>query len=500
MAKRQSRGQRQPRQRTIAPTHFSGNRFAPLSDADMEHIHSATVTLLTHTGFSGGSDALRKRLVQTGASVNANGRLVFSASQINNAINTLAKQVLLAGRQTDYDMHLSDGQVFTGTGGAAPFMIDSQTGHYRPSTLADLKHAATLVNQLDNIHFFSRSVVARDIEDPALLDINTAYTALGSTEKHVMVAASSPNHVQDIATLCFTLAGSRDSFVKRPFLSLNINHCVPPLRLDNEACDVLWEAANLRIPVQVNTFGQLGASSPVTVAGSVAQTMAETLAGMIIAWTANPEAVAICGPRSMVTDLRTGAMAGGSGEQALVTACTTQMSRFYRLPNSTIAGATDSKTADAQSGYEKCLSITLAAHSGANLITQACGMHAGLMACSLESYVIDNDMLGNILRSLAPVEVSPDTLALTDIHEIVNGEGHFLGRSETLNRMQTDFLYPSIANRQDHQTWENAGAQSIKDAAHRRVTEILRDTTVNYIEPSIDRHIRQQHTILPEPS
>ena len=80
----------------------------------------------------------------------------------------------------------------------------------------------------------------------------------------------------------------------------------------------------------------------------------------------------------MVTDLRTGAMSGGSGEQALIMAATAQMANYYQLPNSVIAGATDAKTADAQSGFEKSLNITLAAQAGANLITQACGMHAGL--------------------------------------------------------------------------------------------------------------------------
>ena len=165
------------------------------------------------------------------------------------------------------------------------------------------------------------------------------------------------------------------------------------------------------LPVHVNTFGQLGASSPVTIAGCVAQTMAETLAGLVVAWLIDPAVTAICGPRPMITDLRTGGMAGGAGEQAMLTAIAVQMTGFLDLPNSTIAGASDSKISDAQSGYEKCLTVSMAAQSGANLITQACGMQAGLMGCSFESYVIDNEMLGAVLRALAPVEVSEATLS-----------------------------------------------------------------------------------------
>ena len=76
---------------------------------------------------------------------------------------------------------------------------------------------------------------------------------------------------------------------------------------------------------------------------------------------------------------------GGSGEQALLTAACVQMARHFDLPSSTIAGATDSKIADAQAGYEKALNVTLAAQAGCNFITQACGMQASLMAASLEA-------------------------------------------------------------------------------------------------------------------
>jgi trimethylamine--corrinoid protein Co-methyltransferase len=130
---------------------------------------------------------------------------------------------------------------------------------------------------------------------------------------------------------------------------------------------VLLKAVELGIPVMVNTFGQMGASSPVTVAGCVAQTTAETLAGMVIGWLANPSARLVFGPRPMITDLRTGAMSGGSGEQALLTAASIQMARHLGLPNSTIAGATDSKIADAQAGYEKALNVDTCSSGGMQL-------------------------------------------------------------------------------------------------------------------------------------
>jgi trimethylamine--corrinoid protein Co-methyltransferase len=223
--------------------------------------------------------------------------------------------------------------------------------------------------------------------------------------------------------------------------------------------------------------------------------MAETLAGMVFAWLVNPRVKAIFGARPMITDLRTGAMSGGSGEQAVLMAAATQMAQFYGLPNSSITGATDSKTADAQSGYEKSLSVTLAAHAGSNTITQASGMQASLMCCAFGSYVIDNDMLGDILRSIGAVEVSDATLATSMIAEVVRGEGHYLGQADTLDRMETDFLYPRIADRRSAGEWEADGARSIRDQARVRAGEILATHFPGHVDEGTNQKLRSGHDI-----
>jgi trimethylamine--corrinoid protein Co-methyltransferase len=278
-------------------------------------------------------------------------------------------------------------------------------------------------------------------------------------------------------------------------LSINCNLPVPPLRFDAESCEIAAEAVRCGIPLHSNTFGQMGASSPVTMAGTIAQTVAETLAGMIFAWLVDPAAKVIFGTRPMLTDLRTGAMSGGSPEGAVAMAASAQMANYYRLPNSTIAGATDSKIADAQSGYEKSLAITLAAQAGSNLVTQAGGMQASLMGCALESYVIDNDMLGSIMKSLCAVEVSDETLALAAIDEVAHGDGHFLGQAETLQRMQTDFVYPRIADRRSIDEWVADGSKDIREVALARTREILRTHYPAHLSAELDAELRQKFDI-----
>ena len=472
-----------------------GGRLNILSDADMARIHEASLALLGDFGMSDAPRSVTDLVCGAGGTVTDEGRLAFPRNLVERALDGLQREVTLFGREPGHNLRLDRSSVHVGSGGAAPMILDAESNSYRASTLGDLYDAARLVDALPHVQFFSRSLVARDMEDDRLLDINTCFAALAGTAKHVFVSAASANHVRDIARMCHLAAGSPEAFAARPFLSLNINHVAPPMRFASEAAEVLVAAARAGFPCMVNTFGQLGASSPVTLAGCLAQSNAETLAGMTVAWLANPEATAIYGARPMVTDLRSGGMAGGSGEQAVLTAAASQIARRYGLPNSTIAGATDSKTADAQAGYEKALSVTMAAHAGANLITQTAGMQAGLMAASMEAYVIDNEMLGAIRRSLALVEVGSETLCPEMIADTIRTEGHFLGHPQTFGRMKSDFLYPDLADRRSIEDWETAGKSDIRAEAKEVAKTLLATHFPAVLDATAETALRQAFDI-----
>jgi trimethylamine--corrinoid protein Co-methyltransferase len=184
----------------------------------------------------------------------------------------------------------------------------------------------------------------------------------------------------------------------------------------------------------------------------------------------------------------------------LLTAAATQVAHHYGLANSTISGATDSKLPDAQSGYEKALAVTMAAQAGANLITQAAGTQAGLMATSFEAYVIDNDMLGTILQSARPIEVTDATLSIDAIDQTVRGEGHFLGHADTYARMKSDFFYPAHADRQTPEAWQSSGAPTINSAARRTVAEILAQHFPTHFSPEVEQELRSHFDIRLSPN
>ena len=458
-----------------------GGTLKVLDQNECEQIHKAVLYILSEIGLSEISQNTSEVASSAGALIK-NGRLYFPKSMTEDAIASLAHPLILHGQEAKNDLPISGKEVYFGTGGATPQIVDFKTGEFRDSQLNDLYDNARLVEHLENVDFFSRTVIARDIKTQKSLDMNTVFACLRGTSKHIMTSVSNANDVKEIKKVLDYIRSEEQKKNNKNLISLNTNHVVSPLRFDPDSCDVLIEGVKSGLPINVNTFAQVGASSAVTLAGAIAQTLAETMAGMILGWLVDKQAILIFGPRPMITDLRTGAIAGGSAEQPLATAMAGQMAQYYGLANSTISGATDSKLPDAQSGFEKASNIQMAALSGVNLITQACGSQASLMATSFVASVIDNDMLGIIRRSGAKVEVNKTTLALDSIKDVVNGDGHFLGQPETYERMRSDYLYPIVSDRRSHQDWKDAGSPKLIDTAKTRVEEILSSTGPTHLK------------------
>ena len=204
---------------------------------------------------------------------------------------------------------------------------------------------------------------------------------------------------------------------------------------------------------------------------------------------------AIFAPKPLVADLRTGSMSGGGGEQAILMASAAQMGRRWDLPTSSIAGITDAKCLDAQYGAEKCLAVSMAAHAGSNIVTQAAGMMSSLLGVSHAAYVSDNDLLGNILRTIRGVETTPENIAADVIKAVCEGPGHYLGEHHTFSRMKSDYFYPEIGDRRTPREWEEDGAKPIGDVAREKTREILASHFPKHISDARDAELRKRFDI-----
>ena len=475
---------------------MEGGRHRPLTDADVQRIHRAALEVLGQIGVADAIPSCVELFTGAGATHTSEQRLLISPAMVEDALAGAGRNFALHARDPRHDLDLSGYKVYFGTAGAAVSIVDPATRAYRDSTLRDLYDLARLVDTLEHLHFFHRPVVCRDIEDPREMDFNTCYACVAGTSKHVGSSWVLPDHVDESLSMLHELAGGEARWRERPFVSMSNCFVVPPLRFAEDACRCLEAAVRGGMPVLLLAAGQAGATSPAALAGAVVQEVAEVLAGLVYVNLLSPGHPAMFGPWPFVSDLRTGAMSGGSGEQAVLMAACAQMGRYYDLPTGVAAGMADSKLPDVQAGYEKAYTNALAAHSGANLVYEAAGMHASLLAACFESYVIDNDMLGAINRTVRGIEVTDQSLSLDVIREVcMDGPGHFLGHDQTLGLMERDYVYPEVGDRLSPKEWGEQGSSDAVERAHQRMQEILATHYPSYVEASIDARLRERFPV-----
>ena len=496
-ARRALRAKPIPREERAVKPGMSGGQYKPLGERDMQRIHETALTLLETVGFGQAIGSCVEALTAKGCWMNDAGRLCFPRALIEDTLANCGRGFTMHARDEKNDMYPSGNKAYFGTGGAAVHIVEPALREYRDSLLVDIFDCARLADNCENIHFFQRPVVARDMEDPRDLDINTLYACLAGTSKHIGTSMVEPAHVQEALEMLHVVAGGEDKWRARPFVSQSNCFVVPPMKFAEDACRCLEVAVRGGMPVLLLSAGQAGATAPAALAGAVAQAVAECLAGLAYVNAIVLGAPAIWGPWPFVSDLRTGAMSGGSGEQALITAACAQMGGFYDLSVGSAAGMCDAKLPDMQAGQEKGVTAALAAMSGINMMYECAGMHASLLGFCLESMLIDNDMLGSINRNVRGIEVNDDTLSLEVIREVcLEGPGHYLGSDQTLELMQKEYIYPKLGDRMSPKEWNEAGRPDLLERAAVRKREILSTYYPNYLPATIDAKIRANHDIM----
>ncbi len=472
-----------------------GGRFTPMSETDMQQVYDTALNLLEGVGMGSPIDTFVDVVTAAGGHVDDAGRLRFPRGVVERAIETAAKEWVWHGFDDDRSITVGGNRVHFGTAGAAVLMLDHLTTRFRPSTAADVYDCARLVDTLDNIHFFVRTVVARDVEDPQELDLNTAFAAMLGTTKPIGTSWFGPEQVYLTVDMFDMAMGGPGEFRKRPFVAANNTFVVPPLRYAEESIKAMVAQVELGMPINLLSAGQAGATSPAALAGSLAQALAECLSALTVVNLMSPGHPCVMGMWPFVSDLRTGAMSGGSGEEGILNAAAAQLVNWIGLPSGVAAGMADSKVPDNQAGYEKSLNVALAGHAGANLVYESAGMLGSLLSCSLEALVIDNDMLGSINRTVRGIEVNADTLSEELIFEVVSGPGHFLGSSQTLQLMQTEYIYPVIGDRDTPDNWVDAGARDAREMAHDHVNQVLATHHPTHVPQEAVNQIRDRYPI-----
>ncbi|MFS4579823.1 trimethylamine methyltransferase family protein [Phaeobacter sp. C3_T13_0] len=475
---------------------LEGGQYRPLSNAGVERIHQAALDALEQIGLADAPPTGVAYLTAAGCIEGEDGRIRFPRALVEDTIRNANRSVILHGRDPKNDLHLSGDKVHFGTAGAAVHLVEIDGRNYRECTVQDLHDAARICDRMDNIHFLQRPMVARDITDNLEMDLNTIYACCSGTSKHVGTSFSEPAFVGPVIEMLHMIAGGEAAWRERPFVSNSNCFVVPPMKFATESCEAMEAAILAGMPVLLLSAGQAGATAPAPIAGAIVQAVAECLAGLVYVNAIKPGAPAIFGTWPFVSDLRTGAMSGGSGEQALLSAGCAQMHSFYGLPGGAAAGIADAKMPDMQAGWEQMCSNVLAGLSGLNMVYEAAGMHASLLGFCLESLILGDDLIGQALRCVRGIEVDEDSVSLETIRATcIGGPGHYLGSDQTLGRMQTDYIYPALADRTSPKEWVEINKPDLIAKAISRKIEILSEPSRAQFDPVLDMAIREHFNI-----
>ncbi len=473
-----------------------GGAYRPLSESKLLAICNEAFRVLEDIGMSEVPRVVQEQALAQGARLNELGRLCYPRAMVEDIIDGAAKSFIYHGRDPKHDFEVGGDKVYFGTGGAAVQTLDRKSGLYRPSTLTDLYDFTRLIDTLPNVSWFTRCCVATDIPDNYDLDINTAYALLAGTTKPVGTSFTMPEYVAPVIEMFDMALGGEGRFKERPFCKAHISPVISPLRYGEDAVGVTLECIRLGVPINAIVAAMSGATAPATPAGFLVQSTAETLAALVMVNLFAPGYPMIFSNWPLVIDLRTGAFCGGGGEISIMNAASGQISNHLGLPSGVASSMSDAKALDAQMGMEKGISALAAGLGGANMIYESLGMTASLLGVSFEAFIADDEMISHVHRAIRGIEVSEETLGFETIREAVIGEGHFLGASQTMDAMQRDYFYPSLADRNEPRTWEEAGATDLWTRAKDRADTILSSHYPDYIEPAINEAIRDRFNIL----
>jgi len=295
----------------------------------------------------------------------------------------------------------------------------------------------------------------------------------------------------EVISMAEEIAGGKERLRERPIISFITSFVKSPLQLADSTVLVLMKIAEEGMPVALSTAPMAGSTSPVTLAGTLAQVNAEQLCGMILTQSINPGTPVIYGAIPTIADMQTMNFLDGAIELGILAAGAAQLSQYYNFPYYAWGGLTDSKIPDIQAGYEKGMTLIMAALAGANYIHNAAGMLESTTTVAYEQYVIDNEIIGMAMRALQGIEVNENTLALKVIDKVGPG-GNYLAEAHTVKHMRSELFFPKVSDRSLREEWISKGGKDARERAREIAKNILAEHKPLPIPSDIDKKIRSK--------
>ncbi|MEO1199339.1 MAG: trimethylamine methyltransferase family protein [Pseudomonadota bacterium] len=458
----------------------------PLTAEGVQAVHNGAMRILEDIGIDFLNDDALKILHKAGCTVDFDTKTVrmgrdFVMEMVGHAPETFA----MTPRNPTREVTVGGKHMLFLNVGSPPNYSNLDEGRH-PGNHRAYQDLVKLTQTFNCIHLASGYPVEPVDIHASIRHLDCIFDKLTLTDKVVHIYSLGSERVEDGLEMVRIASGlSQDEFDARPRMYTNINSS-SPLKHDWPMLDGAMRLARRGQPVMITPFTLAGAMAPVTMIGAVTQSVAEGLAAVALLQYINPGTPVVYGSFTSNVDMKSGAPAFGTPEFIRATQMSGQMARFYGLPFRS-SNATAANSPDPQATWETAFSMWANITSRANVIYHAAGWLEGGLCASYEKFVMDCEMLQQMIYYMQPVTVNDDEIAVEAIRE-VGPHGHFFGTPHTQERYETAFYAPFMSDWRNFEAWTEGGAPTALDHAHRIWKQILAD----YQPPPMDGAIREE--------
>jgi trimethylamine--corrinoid protein Co-methyltransferase len=456
---------------THADSRFTGPRrtLDILSPAELARIHETTLEILSEVGVVFYSRRALEVLAEHGATVDFETTVAkIPPHVVEKALSTIPHSFTLGGRTPEYDLPLDHEHAYLTGDGCAVFVRESD-GTVRPSCKRDVAEAARVVQGLANVSVTSAIVSAQDCPEESRV-LHEFDACVRNAEKHtIVVSMKEDREARSVIRMAEAVAGGAKELHERPLFSV-ILCTVSPLHQERFGMDLAFTLAEAGIPIMLYPMPILGATAPVTAAGTAVVNNTEIVAAVTAVQLVHPGARIIHAGGPTALDMRSGSYFAAVPESILLRGIQGQMAAFYGLPAGLGYGGTKAKEPGAQAAWENALTMLIEFFAGADFIFGS-GLLDSSQILSLEQLVVDDEVFGVVTRLLRGVAVDDDALAV-DLIKTMGFDGNYLFDTHTRKHVR-ELWQARLGETGTYEAWRKAGARTTQQKARARVDEIL---------------------------
>lgn len=415
----------------------------------------------------------------------ASGKVFIKPDLVQKCLESTPSIITLYDREGDRSYQLGGDHIHFDPGSAAVTILDHETRSRRKPETRDLIRFVLVSDYLKNIDFQSTGLISGDVPE-IIADSYRLFIGLQYSPKPVITGTFRVEAFKPMMDMLTAIRGSREALREKPLAVFDACPS-PPLKWSRLTSQSLLDAARAGIPSELISMGMTGATSPVTITGTLVQHVAENLCGLVLCQLAQSGAPVIFGGSPSSFDMRKGTTPMGAIETMMIDAAYAQIAKHLKLPTHAYMGLSDAKTNDSQAGMESGMGAILAALAGINVISGP-GMLNFESCQSLEKLVIDNEICGMALRLVRGVVQRDEPIAL-DLFEGLTSNTQFLSLPHTRKWYRKEHIFPETLDRDTYDTWENEGKLSLADRAAQKVNEIIETHEPPPLAPEISKEL-----------